>query len=96
MFSDDFKSLVFDCCDCKSDFNSLIGELCDYLTDIAPCDYRFYCKSGSFIVVDVPFEDINEYVSFFDGLVDCRYTHVRSLNGVCLLVSLDSLKESIE
>lgn len=83
------------CLESKKEFEGYMDIICDYLTSISPSDYNYFYRNNGFICVNVPFEDVNDYISFFDELIGCKYTYSDNLNGVCLMISLSTLNDSI-
>ena len=89
-FHDDVKkALLF-----KNDYEDYMEYVIEYLESISPTGSWFF--NGSSLCVDVKYDYINEYVSFLDSFVGCRYTGVDNLNGVTFIVSLSTLNECLE
>ena len=95
LFDDEFKESVVSALEKKLSFEEDMNYICDYLKEVSHSKYNYYFNSGGFICVDVGFDDVDEHISFFEDIVNCKYTSIRNLDGVTLLVSLSTLKECI-
>lgn len=72
-------------------YEKSMGQVCDYLNNICPYSCLWYFNSAGFVQVDVPFDDVDGYIQFVENMVECRYTSIRNLNGVTLMISLSTL-----
>jgi hypothetical protein len=97
MFDEFFLDSLVSTVNMKNTYIAKLKYVCNYFTSISPQDkYVWYFNPGGFILVDVPFDFVDDYISFIEDVVDCRYTTDYNLNGVTFIISLSTLLECLK
>lgn len=90
------NSLVSKALTDKLIYEESMSQVCACLNSICPYNScGWYFNSAGFVQVDVPFDDVDGYIQFVEDMVECRYTSIRNLNGVTLMISLSTLKDKL-
>ena len=70
--------------------------VCGHLKRYSPNSHNWYYNGNGFVYVDIDYDEFDDYARFIEGMVDCRYTYVRNLGGVTLMLSLSTLLDCLE
>ena len=90
-----FEKDIKEALDKKCAYEEHMKYVCNHLKRYSPNNHNWYFNDSGFIYVDVDYDEFDDYSDFIESLVDCRYTHLRNLGGITLMVSLSTLYECI-